>query len=158
MLTASEPTSQGRLDAGLIEDALELSQFTAVDADGERPHIILAGPASGTGRHFLDRIEQAGRNMERLLHDMLELSRIEETPHCAVHVNPIPVLDQLAAELKIRLDEAGIDLHLPVEAPIVVCDRTRLYPLFSNLIGNAVCHMEPNSSGKASARKSRWSA
>ena len=39
-----------------------------------------------TGLHFLDRIEQAGRHMEQLLHDMRELSRIEETPHCRVHV------------------------------------------------------------------------
>ena len=36
-------------------------------------------PIGRTGLHFLDRIEQAGRNMERLLSDMLEFSRIEDT-------------------------------------------------------------------------------
>ena len=98
-------------------------------------------PIGRTGLHFLDRIEQAGRNMERLLSDMLELSRIEDTPNCEVHVNPIAVLDQLGAELKIPLDEAEVTLLVPSEAPILICDRTRLYQLFSNLIGNAIHHV-----------------
>jgi signal transduction histidine kinase len=97
-------------------------------------------PIGRTGLHFLDRIEQAGRNMERLLSDMLELSRIEDTPNCEVHVNPIAVLDQLGAELKISLDEAEVTLVVPSEVPILICDRTRLYQLFSNLIGNASHH------------------
>lgn len=105
-------------------------------------------PIGRTGRHFLDRIEEAGRNMERLLHDMLELTRIAEKPYCPVRVDPLPVLEELGAELKLQLDEAGIELHLPAAAPILLCDRTRLYQLFSNLIGNAIRHMEPNSSGR----------
>jgi len=105
-------------------------------------------PIGRTGRHFLDRIEQAGRNMERLLHDMIELSRLDETPYFPVSVDPSPVLKELAAELNLQLDEAGIDLNLPTDPPLVVCDRTRLYQLFSNLIGNAIRHMEPNASGR----------
>lgn len=105
-------------------------------------------PIGRTGRHFLDRIEQAGRNMERLLHDMLELSRIDETPNCTVHVSPVAVLEQLAAEKKLPLEEAGIELSFPNEAPIIVCDRTRLYQVFSNLIGNAIQHMEPLTGGR----------
>ena len=97
-------------------------------------------PIGRTGRHFLDRIEQAGRNMQRLLDDLLELSRIEDTPTAPVHVDAIPVLQQVAADLKVPIDEAGVELVFPDEAPILVCDRTRLYQLFSNLIGNAVRH------------------
>jgi signal transduction histidine kinase len=94
-----------------------------------------------TGNHFLDRIERAGRHMEQLLHDMLELSRIEATPHSRVHVNPTPILQQLFSELKKQLDEKNIELHLPEDPPTVLFDRTRLYQLLSNLIGNAVAHM-----------------
>jgi signal transduction histidine kinase len=104
-------------------------------------------PIGRTGLHFLDRIEQAGRNMERLLHDMLELSRIEDTPNCPVRVSPIPVLEQLAAELRLQLDEAGIELRLPQRAPTLTFDRTRLYQLFSNLIGNAIRHMDRDTKG-----------
>jgi signal transduction histidine kinase len=57
-------------------------------------------------------------------------------------VDPREVLSQLRAELKPRLEEAGIELVLPDPAPpLLSCDRTRLYQLFSNLIGNAIQHM-----------------
>jgi PAS domain S-box-containing protein len=100
-----------------------------------------------TGLHFLDRIEQAGRNMERLLHDMLELSRIGETAQCRVPVNPGLILEQLASELKLPLDEKGITLQLPKDCPTLLFDRTRLYQILSNLIGNAVHHMNSDSGG-----------
>jgi signal transduction histidine kinase len=53
------------------------------------------------------------------------------------------VLQQLLAELKPRLEAGGIELRLPVHPPLVYCDRTRLYQVFSNLIGNAIDHMGP---------------
>lgn len=109
-------------------------------------------PIGRTGQHFLDRIEQAGRNMERLLHDLLELTRMDEMPNTPVHVNPIAVLEQLSAEQKLALDAAGITLVLPGEAPIVVCDRTRLYQLFSNLVGNALRFVPTDGSGRIEIR------
>ncbi|MBW2715260.1 MAG: PAS domain-containing sensor histidine kinase [Deltaproteobacteria bacterium] len=94
-----------------------------------------------TGTHFVDRIEQAGRTMEDLIHDLLELSRIGQPGERKALVNPASVLYQLHAELKPRLESAGIELELPHDPPLVYCDRTRLYQVFSNLIGNAIDHM-----------------
>lgn len=95
-----------------------------------------------TGHHFLDRIEQAGRTMESLVHDLLELSRIGQSGDRPSMVDPRGVLIQLRGELKPRLDAADIRLTLPeTPPPLVYCDRTRLYQLFSNLIGNAIDHM-----------------
>jgi PAS domain S-box-containing protein len=96
-----------------------------------------------TGLHFIDRIEQAGRTMEDLIHDMLELSRIGQPGERKSLVDPKTVLTQLHAELKPRLDAAGIQLETPTEPPMLYCDRTRLYQVFSNLIGNAIDHMGP---------------
>ena len=96
-----------------------------------------------TGTHFVDRIEQAGRTMEDLIHDLLELSRIAQPGEQRRLVNPHAVLLQIQAEFKPRLDAAGIELELPGNPPPVYCDRTRLYQLFSNLIGNAIDHMGP---------------
>lgn len=150
----------GRATRTLEKKNAELETYTrGVSHDLRSPLVSVLGFArllredfgdsiGRTGRHFLDRIEQAGRHMERLLHDMRELSRIDETPQYPVYVDPMPVLRELAAELKLRLDEASIELHLPNEAPTLICDRTRLYQLFSNLIGNAISHMEPSSSGR----------
>ena len=94
-----------------------------------------------TGLHFIDRIEQAGRTMESLIHDLLELSRIGQAGERRAMVDPRPVLLQIAAEFKPPLDSYGIGLTLPEDPPLVFCDRTRLYQVFSNLIDNAIHHM-----------------
>jgi len=100
-----------------------------------------------TAIHFLDRIEQAGRTMESLVHDLLELSRIGRPGERRMLVDPRSVLLQLHAELKGRLETESVRLELPAEAPTIYCDRTRLYQLFSNLIGNALDHMGPCEDG-----------
>jgi signal transduction histidine kinase len=56
-------------------------------------------------------------------------------------VDPLEVLAQLRAELKPRLDAKPVLLTLPEEAPLLRCDRTHLYQVFSNLLGNALDHM-----------------
>lgn len=94
-----------------------------------------------SGLHFLDRIEQAGVTMESLIHDLLELSRIETPAPKPSRVDCRGVLVQLAAEFKPRLEDAGIELVFPDAPPPIRCDRTRLYQVVSNLIGNAMEHM-----------------
>jgi signal transduction histidine kinase len=95
-----------------------------------------------TGRHFVDRIEQAGRTMQSLIDDLLALARIGEPGERPELVDWHGVLRQLAAEMKPRLEEAGISLELPeAGGSRVYCDRPRLYQVFSNLIGNAIDHM-----------------
>jgi signal transduction histidine kinase len=81
--------------------------------------------------------------MEALVHDLLEFARIGRTEPRRVHVNPREVLLQLHAELKPRLEEAQIELRLPEQPPLVWCDRTQLYQVLSNLVGNALDHAGP---------------
>jgi two-component system sensor kinase FixL len=95
-----------------------------------------------TGRHFLDRIEKAGRTMETLINDLVDLSRIG-TERQADRVNVAELLEHLRAELKPRLESQAVRLVLPQDPGLVSCDRTRLYQVFSNLIGNALDYMGP---------------
>jgi PAS domain S-box-containing protein len=124
----------------------------AVSHDLRSPLVALLGftrllredfqPALGErGGHFLDRIEQAGRTMESLIHDLLEISRIRTAQLRKSLVDPREVVLQLQAELKPRLEESGIRLEVPQEMPLICCDRTRLYQVLSNLLGNAIDHM-----------------
>lgn len=94
------------------------------------------------GTHYLDRITEAGRTMETLIRELLDFARIGHGEH-RVLVDPLAVLEQLKGELKPRFDAAGASLALPAESPLLLCDRTRLYQLFSNLLGNALEHMGP---------------
>lgn len=100
-----------------------------------------AGLLGERGTHYLDRIGEAGRSMEALIRELLDFTRIGNTGERAVFVDPREVLEQLHREFKPRLDAANVVLRLPSEPPLVLCDRTRLYQIFSNLIGNALEHM-----------------
>lgn len=94
-----------------------------------------------SGNRFLERIEDSGRNMDQLLHGMLELSRIGVAPMRRAAINPALILDQLRAELKLRLEEGEIELTTPSDPPVVRGDPTQIYQLFANLMSNAVAHM-----------------
>jgi len=95
------------------------------------------------GTHYLDRIVAAGRTMESLIRELLDFARIGHAGETRGWVDPCEVLQQLRGELKPRLDHMGVELAVPEDAPLLLCDRTRLYQLFSNLIGNALDHMGP---------------
>ena len=96
-----------------------------------------------SGRRFLDRIEQAGCNMNDLTRDLLELSTRTKSSSASEAADPLNVLRQIQAEVKPRLEEQGIELRMPTVPPMIQCDRTQLYQVFSNLIGNAIQHMGP---------------
>jgi PAS domain S-box-containing protein len=146
-------TERRRAEESLARKNAELEHYVhAVSHDLRSPLVSLlgftrllredyGGQLDAKGLHFLDRVEQAGRTMEALIRDLLELSRIGRTPQATIRVNPRSVLLQLAAELKPRLDAQDVELVLPEDPPALVCERTRLYQLFSNLIGNALDHM-----------------
>ncbi len=146
-------TERQRAAESLERKNAELEHYVhAVSHDLRSPLVSLLGftrllredygaRLDGKGVHFLERIEQAGRTMEALIRDLLELSRIGRASHPGKPVDPRNVLLQLAAELKPRLDAQGVALTLPDAPPALACERTRLYQLFSNLVGNALDHM-----------------
>ena len=102
-----------------------------------------------TGRHFVDRIERGARSMERLLSDLLELARIGEPGEVPALVDAHVLLRQLAADVKPRLEESGIEMVLPEEqSSPLYCDRVRLYQVFANLVGNAIQHMGSRPDGR----------
>jgi two-component system, OmpR family, phosphate regulon sensor histidine kinase PhoR len=85
--------------------------------------------------------EQAGR-MQRVIADLLSLSRIEISEHSPpkeiLHVPP--VLERIAAAMEPMLREASIQLRLdvPPDLPRIPADADQLAQLFTNLLDNAV--------------------
>jgi PAS domain S-box-containing protein len=146
-------TERRRAEQDLARSNAQLEHYVdAVSHDLRSPLVSLLGFSrllredygariGEKGRRFLDRIEQAGRTMESLTHDLLELSRIGRTEASKSLVDSRSVLAHLYAEFKPRLDQEDASLELPKDPPLLMCNRTRLYQLFSNLLGNALDHM-----------------
>lgn len=86
-------------------------------------------------------IRNAAQNMEHLLDDLLELSRIGRL------VNPLEVislseLTQQASDLLTGpIQNNNVKLHIEPNLPNVFGDRTRLLEVFQNLIENAIKFM-----------------
>lgn len=97
--------------------------------------------------HMLERrqfgiIKRASTRMERLIQDLLDMSRIE-AGRLTVQVERIsvaPLIGEALEMLQPLAAEAGLRLQseVPPELPPVQADRDRLLQVFSNLAGNAI--------------------
>jgi two-component system phosphate regulon sensor histidine kinase PhoR len=91
---------------------------------------------------FLSIMESEGRRMQRLIDDLLSLSRIEaerfSAPSEAVALAPLA--EEAAGQLRHVAEERGSEVRVEaeVELPPVPGDRSKLLQLFDNLIGNAL--------------------
>lgn len=94
-----------------------------------------------TGREYLDYILAGTKRLDELVKDILNLSRINlsENPFTEVDLNAVykDVVVSLTAIIGIR------KVHLVCgKLPFVVADKTQMFQLFLNLIGNAIKYNE----------------
>ena len=85
----------------------------------------------------IGRIDAAAKKLRRLLEELLDLSRIGRTIKVPVEVP----LAELARRAVIEAAEAGIDVQVSADLPVVLGDPTRLLEVFRQLIDNAVKFM-----------------
>ena len=96
---------------------------------------------SGLVGDDLSRISNAADKMDRLLRDLLELSRIGRLVNPPENVS----LHELAHEARElvhgQAQEAGVQVEISPGLPTVLGDRVRLLDVLQNLLDNAVKHM-----------------
>ncbi len=128
----------------------------------------LRGPAKDdppAQQKFLDIMaEQAGR-MNRLIDDMLSLSRVELMEHQAPadRIDLVQLLRRVAAGFEPRLVEHDVALNLmvPPDLPPVVGDTDQLVQVVQNLLDNAVKYGRDGGTIRLTAetaRGARWPA
>jgi signal transduction histidine kinase len=107
-----------------------------------------AGPDGDRARRQTGIVTRAAARMNRLIHDLLDVSAIEAghlelepKPHRVVALvfEAIETMASLAQEKQLVLEQAIAG----VEALSLFGDRERLLQVFSNLIGNAIKYTEP---------------
>lgn len=141
------------LIAKLESQNAELERFTyTVSHDLKSPLITIKGfvgmlrqdlpeADSGPVADDLSRISNAADKMDQLLQDLLELSRIGRLINPPEDVS----MDELAHEARElvhgQAEQAGVQVEISPDLPVVFGDRVRLLEVLQNLIDNAVKHM-----------------
>lgn len=100
-----------------------------------------AGEVSKQGREFLGVISKNVERMDRLIQDLLDISRIE-TGRLQVQLAPVPiqvVVDEVIQEVRPEIDKRGLALSvsIPQDLPPVWGDRGHIRRIFGKLLTNA---------------------
>jgi len=93
---------------------------------------------NGEASEYLNRIHKNIDQMERLVNDVLEVSKIEISEGEYEQVEVGKALDEALAELRFELDKVVPEIRLASSWPTVRCNRHRLIQVFVNLLGNAM--------------------
>jgi signal transduction histidine kinase len=103
-----------------------------------------------------DVIERSATRMQRLIHDLLDVVRLEKG-RLSVEQLRIPVLETVSDAVEVQQQLAmATSLQLQVEIapqlPDVFADRDRLLQIFENLIGNAIKFTGPGGTIRVGAQ------
>ncbi|MCB0323034.1 MAG: HAMP domain-containing protein [Bdellovibrionales bacterium] len=155
---ASLRQSQGdlrELNEALRRSNAELSEFAHIASHdlqeplrkiqtfGDRLKVKCGPELSPDAMRYLERTDAAAGRMRNLIDDLLALSRVmaKGKEFGAVELRPLllEVLDALSE--RIREESADVQCR---ELPTVYGDRSQLFRLFQNLIGNALKYHRPD--------------
>lgn len=89
-------------------------------------------------QHYLKRIQANANQMEKLVTDLLELSRIGRVVSPFEEIAVKEVITQVLGELIYQIERRRIEINVPEKMPVVFCDKKRIAQVFSNLIENAI--------------------
>jgi signal transduction histidine kinase len=90
------------------------------------------------GREYLSRVRANVADMDDLLSDLLELSRVTSREEPKEMVSVAEVVAQSLQQLGHMIDDAGAEVIVPQDLPTVCASPTRLRQVFANLIANGI--------------------
>jgi signal transduction histidine kinase len=104
----------------------------------------LAGPVNAHQRTYLEMIMKSSSDLQRMITDLLDLSRIE-SGHLTLNIEKVDIvheLDELRRSMRPIFDMEGVELIIVSSASgtVVEVDRTRLWQILSNILTNAAMH------------------
>ncbi|MBU1397418.1 MAG: PAS domain S-box protein [Proteobacteria bacterium] len=153
IMVIEDVTERARLTEEVRKKNKELTNFVyTISHDLRAPIVSVQGFSSilladfqdkldDTGKRYLARIQANVKQMEILIDDLLEFSRIgraagafEDGPSVEIIKD---VLDVLGPQLKKR----GIKVNVRGNLPVIHCDRNRIFQVFENLIQNSIKYM-----------------
>lgn len=89
-------------------------------------------------------IQTAAVRLEDLTDGVLQLARVSASERTLEPVDLNQVMDEVTEDYRHQLERASGHITTVEELPIVLGNRTQLYQIFSNLIGNAIKYRAPD--------------
>lgn len=151
-------TKQKRMEEELRRTNTELKAFVdIVSHDLKVPIIAIQGfsdrllksckgQLGERGERYVEQIKTTTHQMEALVSDLLELSKIGRIVPTFEDISSLEIVRNVASDLEDRLQEKGIGLILADDLPRIWCDREMIYQVFENLFVNAIKFMGDNDS------------
>ncbi len=144
-------TEQKRMEEEILKKNQELENFAhTVSHDLKSPLVSLQGfigalveenkdRLTKNSKHITERIISNINHMERLIHDLLELSRVGLISGLPVEIGLKDLFEQLAMAFEMRLKQDDIKLEVSVKDGCVIhADREQVNKVMDNLLSNAV--------------------
>lgn len=97
------------------------------------------------GKDYLDRIQKNVKRMDRLIYDLLKLSRISYESKEWSEVDFQKIVQEARDTLHQKIVDSGMDIVLKPPLPRIYCDETRLTEVMINLLDNAIKYRGNNS-------------
>lgn len=94
-----------------------------------------------TGKRYLARIQANVRQMEILIDDLLEFSRIGRAAGAFEDVPSVEIIKDVMDVLGPQLKKRGIVVNVQGNLPVIYCERSRIFQVFENLIQNGIKYM-----------------
>ena len=149
-----EETRQNTEKLSKANEELEDFVFT-VSHDLKAPIVSISGFATilmteygdrfdEEGHHYLERIQGNVKQMENLIRDLLELSRIGRVVNPFEKVAVDEIVKTAIDDLLIQIKQKDVQITIQENMPEVVCDKARILQVFTNLISNAVKYVGDN--------------
>jgi PAS domain S-box-containing protein len=104
------------------------------------------GALTDAQRDLLSTCREDCERLEKLMHDLLDLTRIEagENPPHLMPIHAATLLREAAEGLRAQVESTGITLTIdvPLTLPSVLADRLQIERVVANLVSNAMRHTQ----------------
>lgn len=147
-------TERKKLEERLIEINKELESFAfTVSHDLRTPLRAMQGFANAlfedygdkfdeTAKFYIERIRRASENMDLLIRDLLEYSRISRIEIKLLKLNPEVIIKQVLDFLEKEIKEKNAKIEIIRPLPEIKSDKNLIFQIFLNLISNAIKFVE----------------
>jgi PAS domain S-box-containing protein len=120
-------------------------------AFGDRLRTKCADALGETGRDYMERILDAARRMQTLIHDLLTLSRVTSRGQPFVEVDLAEMIWDVISDLDTRIEQTHAQISVG-SMPVIEADPPQMRQLLQNLLSNALKFHRPGEPPQVAVR------